>query len=219
MTKERRRRLNALVDMMNAKLQDVVDSWTNPSNKPNYWPNVQFINYDSAYDGHRLCENGVSEPQRGTQSHDSHNKNAWIFQINKSRNQEDLAGGNDEGRQWAEWIHQAVSEHPELQVAPAYKGLLPNDPGNDFSGGYPLPISKVFHPSTGGHKAIADAIMSAMSQAIKIDKVHKYGDVQYGPSKFCQGLSPGGGGSCMDIEEGCYIVVPEDNTQPKPVCD
>ena len=43
-------------------------------------------------------------------------------------------------------------------------------------------------------------------------------DRQYGPSQFCQGLSPGGGETCIDIPAGCYIIIPEDNTVPTPIC-
>ncbi|KAI5781240.1 hypothetical protein EDC01DRAFT_666821 [Geopyxis carbonaria] len=44
------------------------------------------------------------------------------------------------------------------------------------------------------------------------------GDQKWGPSRFCQGLSPGGGDSCIDIPEGCYIVEPGWNFVPPVVC-
>ena len=44
-------------------------------------------------------------------------------------------------------------------------------------------------------------------------------DLQYGPSQFCQGLSPGGGESCMDIPSGCYIIKPLFNVVPTPICE
>ncbi|KAL8741895.1 MAG: hypothetical protein Q9190_005557 [Brigantiaea leucoxantha] len=40
-----------------------------------------------------------------------------------------------------------------------------------------------------------------------------------GPSQFCQGLSPGGGSSCIQVPDGCYIDVPLDNTVPDVQCD
>ncbi|KAF2491905.1 hypothetical protein BU16DRAFT_621392 [Lophium mytilinum] len=40
----------------------------------------------------------------------------------------------------------------------------------------------------------------------------------YGPTQWCQGLSPGGE-SCMQIDAGCYIVVPQDNVIPEQICD
>ena len=43
-------------------------------------------------------------------------------------------------------------------------------------------------------------------------------DLQYGPSQFCEGLSPGGGNTCIDIPDGCYIIKPVDNVVPTPVC-
>ena len=46
----------------------------------------------------------------------------------------------------------------------------------------------------------------------------KTGDQLCGPTSFCLGLSPGGGETCIPIEEGCCITVPIDNTIPTPVC-
>lgn len=40
----------------------------------------------------------------------------------------------------------------------------------------------------------------------------------FGPDQFCQGLSPGGGDSCIDIPDGCFIAVPLDNTVPQINC-
>ncbi|KAF2035928.1 hypothetical protein EK21DRAFT_84315 [Setomelanomma holmii] len=41
---------------------------------------------------------------------------------------------------------------------------------------------------------------------------------QFGPSKFCQGLSPGGS-SCITIPSGCYIEIPLYNYVPEIHCD
>jgi len=41
----------------------------------------------------------------------------------------------------------------------------------------------------------------------------------FGPDQFCQGLSPGGGSSCINIPEGCYIEVPTDNSVPTVNCN
>ncbi|KAF2257663.1 hypothetical protein CC78DRAFT_588203 [Lojkania enalia] len=196
MTKERRRRLNSLVDMMNAKLQSVVDSWTNPDNAPNYWPNVHFINYDYRFDGHRLCEEGFT----------------------KQSNTESLVGDDGPGRQWVEWLHQAKAENSSLEINPAYAGIDFLNPGDDLSGGYPLPISRVFHPTGPGHKAIMEEITSQIEQAIQAAQDHEYGGKQYGPSKFCQVLNRGAE-LCMDIPDGCYIEVPEYNYIPEIICD
>ena len=40
-----------------------------------------------------------------------------------------------------------------------------------------------------------------------------------GPASFCQGLSPGGGESCLNVPTGCYIDIPVDNTVPPVECD
>lgn len=219
MTQARRKRLNDLVILMNQRLKAAVDSWTSNPNGENYWPNVQFVDYDAAFNGHRLCENGVNEPQKWKDTQESHNPNAWFFQISKTSNTDSLAGDNGPGRQWAAWIHEAKANNASLQLNPAYVGYEPVDPGNDFSGGYPLVISKVFHPTGPGHKAVADAIQAQMSNAIQSAQSHIYGDIQYGPSKFTQSLSPGDPGTITDIKDGCYIVIPKDNTVPTQVCD
>lgn len=216
MTKDRRRRLNGLVDLINQQLQSVVDNWRNEGG----YTNIQFINYDSAYEGHRLCENGISEPQRGSETHESHNPNAYFFQITKSSGSASLAGGDDAGREWAQWLHDAKAQNSSLEVNEAYRDIIEVNPGDDFSGGYPLMISKVMHPSSPGHTAIKDAILNTMNRDIQSAQNHQYGDIQYGPSQFCPGLGPGGGsGDCIDIKDGCYIVKPVDNTVPTPVCD
>ncbi|KAL9579974.1 MAG: hypothetical protein Q9212_004775, partial [Teloschistes hypoglaucus] len=48
---------------------------------------------------------------------------------------------------------------------------------------------------------------------------HLPGSTQYGPSQYCQGLSPGAGSdTCTDVPAGCYIVIPGYNVIPQPVC-
>jgi hypothetical protein len=44
------------------------------------------------------------------------------------------------------------------------------------------------------------------------------GETLEGPTKFCQGLSPGGGDSCIDIPVGCRITVPLYNVVPELDC-
>ncbi|KAF2729853.1 hypothetical protein EJ04DRAFT_527470 [Polyplosphaeria fusca] len=40
----------------------------------------------------------------------------------------------------------------------------------------------------------------------------------FGPNSYCEGLSPGGGSTCIDIPDGCYIAVPESNYVPEVIC-
>ncbi|KAF2811029.1 uncharacterized protein BDZ99DRAFT_475883 [Mytilinidion resinicola] len=42
--------------------------------------------------------------------------------------------------------------------------------------------------------------------------------LMFGPNQFCQGLSPGGGNSCINIPDNCYIEVPLSNSVPKVKC-
>ena len=45
------------------------------------------------------------------------------------------------------------------------------------------------------------------------------GGTLMGPSEICQGFSPGGGESCVQIPVGCYVDVPVDNTVAEVQCD
>lgn len=40
----------------------------------------------------------------------------------------------------------------------------------------------------------------------------------FGPDTFCIGTGPGGGQACVDIPDGCFVVVPLDNRVPTPIC-
>src|SRR5438046_10526727 len=40
----------------------------------------------------------------------------------------------------------------------------------------------------------------------------------WGPGQFCQGLSPGGGDSCVTIPVGCYVVPSIGNVTPQVHC-
>jgi hypothetical protein len=42
--------------------------------------------------------------------------------------------------------------------------------------------------------------------------------ITLGPKQYCEGLSPGGGGTCFQIPENCGIVNPISNTMPTIVC-
>lgn len=222
MTKDLRRRMNKLVDNMNAKLKAVVDTWTNPESAPNYDVRVQFINWDDdGLRGHRFCEEGVNEPRYAAQPQAD---NQWFFQIAVTRGagfhqMSDTTGDPGWGAQWAKDIAQTQKQNPNLQPADPFKDIT-IDPNSDFSGGYPLPISEVFHPRPEGHKYIAQQIARALEVDLKTQQTTKPGQQMNGPTIYCQQVSAGGGGNptCTQVPKGCHITVPQGNTVPKPEC-
>lgn len=56
MTKNLRRRMNALSDRMNEIIKAVVQSW----NK--HEPRVHYVDIDNYFKAHRFCENEYKEP-------------------------------------------------------------------------------------------------------------------------------------------------------------
>ncbi len=150
--------MNDLADKMNAVLASVVQNFNN-----NNEHRVFFVNYDAAFDGHRFCEQGVTEPQQPGQDR----SNTWAFQYNTPGGSlTDTVGFQGEGAEWVKEIQQAFAKDPSLTVNDAYAGQALR-PGDDFaSGGMPLFIAKIFHPTTPGHSAIAHAIKAVFDQAL-----------------------------------------------------
>ncbi|KAI9865474.1 MAG: hypothetical protein M1813_002364 [Trichoglossum hirsutum] len=153
MTKDLRKKMNDLLVAANAKIKSVVDSFNaNGENR------VVFIDTDTAFEGHRFCENGVTEPQPSG----SDRPNTWLFQINTPVGS--VAG--DEGTLtptgYAKQYYQALLQGPggspgmganAPTVNPIYAGKTASS-----SGGVPLWISKIFHPTTPGHTSIANSV-------------------------------------------------------------
>jgi hypothetical protein len=75
MTNERRTALNNLVDLVNRVMKDTANRWRNPKSGENYGPNVHLVNYE-AFEGHRICEEGVKESQGLGDPHER----TWFFQ-------------------------------------------------------------------------------------------------------------------------------------------
>ncbi|KAH0557073.1 hypothetical protein GP486_005137 [Trichoglossum hirsutum] len=70
MTRGLRQRMNDLLLQLNAQIRGAVLAAGSPR--------VFFVDYDGQFEGHRFCEEGVTEPQRRFQSR----PNTWFFQFN-----------------------------------------------------------------------------------------------------------------------------------------
>ncbi|KAL8772549.1 MAG: hypothetical protein Q9209_002210 [Squamulea sp. 1 TL-2023] len=71
LTKDLRRKLNKLARDLNSQIKAAVDN-----NKQ--W-GVTFVDYDAQFEGHRYCEDGVTEP-------DNNNPDIWFFHLNTKGN-------------------------------------------------------------------------------------------------------------------------------------
>ncbi|KAM7199743.1 hypothetical protein V8F20_005613 [Naviculisporaceae sp. PSN 640] len=61
--------------------------------------------------------------------------------------------------------------------------------------------------------------LGAFTQAVpNFVNARQGGDVVFGPSQICLGLSRGGSDSCFIVPEGCFVDRPTDNAIPTPVC-
>lgn len=207
MTKERRKKMNDLADKMNSVLASVVQNFHNNNEHRAF-----FVNYDAAFEGHRFCEQGVTEPSQPGEDR----SNTWVFQYNTPVGSlTDTVGLQGPVAEWIQEIKEAFAKDPSLKVNDAYAAQAIR-PGDDFSGGAPLFIAKIFHPTSPGHTAIAKAIKQIADIVTPTSPNDPF--KQFGPSQFCMGLSPGGGNTCINIPDGCYINVPIDNTIPTPIC-
>ncbi|KAL9584787.1 MAG: hypothetical protein Q9203_004524 [Teloschistes exilis] len=84
----------------------------------------------------------------------------------------------------------------------------------------PLPDSddsiSSFSSSIPTHNSQSTSAISSSTPASSTTKTatsqtgaHPPGSTQYGPSQYCQGLSPGAGAdTCTDVPAGCYIIIP-----------
>lgn len=108
LTNELRRSFNQMVRMIN----DVIRAATEAHG-------ATYVDVDNLYDGHRFCEEGVTEP--------SHRNETWFFNIDFSK--------------------KAVPPTEDAQ------GVL-HGPIKDF-----FDLTRTFHPTSLGHKAIAEEIV------------------------------------------------------------
>ena len=151
MTKAKRTQMNNLSNQMNAVILSVVQNWNRDSR-------IHYVDIDSAFEGHRFCENEYQEPWYNDEPNGRPDQ--WIFQlytVDSLRSARASAQGN--GLDYVKAMQGAQKNDGSL-TPPAYYEPYLVKPGDDISGGLPLSISKIFHPTSTGQQAIANAIQS-----------------------------------------------------------
>jgi hypothetical protein len=157
MTISRREFMNNWIVKVNDIFAAVVDTVRKEGEK-----RVSFVNYDMGFEGHRFCEQGVTEPQVG----DEPRAETYFFQYNTPKDQlwgpDDMTPALGPAGDWMRWIAAAFEDNPTMQVNEYYAGH-PVSP--EVSGTVPIFFAKMFHPTAAGHWAIALAIQDAIEAA------------------------------------------------------
>ena len=212
MTKDLRGRMNDLSTKMNAIILDVVQNFNNNNEK-----RVHYVDIDSYFEGHRFCETEYNEPWPYINNEPDGRPNQWIYQLgtplgNLQDNDTSAFVGTDETVYAQDFQSALKANNSTLKAEDApLSGFVSAD--DDFtSGGLPLVLSKLFHPTSNGHQAIAQAISDSIDQLIRDNPTP--GDILRGPTTFHQGLGPGGAEDDLTIPAGCFVTVPADNTIP-----
>lgn len=84
--------------------------------KVNQWSSsftLVFVNWDSAFDGHRYCDEGVNEP-------DLTNENRWFQGNNLFTQPQDPWSANATAVQYLDWAQQAYAANPDLVLSDMY---------------------------------------------------------------------------------------------------
>ena len=153
MTKDKRTQMNNLSDQMNAVILSVVENWNNPQSA-HYDARVHYVDIDSAFEGHRFCENEYQEPWWDDEPNGRPDQ--WIFQLfteESLRSVQASATGN--GLYYVQQMQNAQKSDSSLTPPSNYAPYLVK-PGENISGGLPLSISKIFHPTSNDKWAASD---------------------------------------------------------------
>ncbi|KAF7551375.1 hypothetical protein G7Z17_g5044 [Cylindrodendrum hubeiense] len=152
MTNQIRRDLNSLVDLVNSKIDEAVNSYQDAR--------IQFINYDDTFDTHRFCEDRFTEPQRPKEQR----LDLYMHQYNTPDGQLEDDGSvtdadTDDSKALAQGMLDYVNSDPDAKVAEPF-----DEQPIDISL-FPVRISsglmKVFHPTQAGHFVIAQQVWNA----------------------------------------------------------
>ncbi|KAI9853819.1 MAG: hypothetical protein M1813_001799 [Trichoglossum hirsutum] len=155
MTKAIRARMNKGVQTANGIIKGEVDKIA--AQMPG---RVFFVDVDPDFEGHRFCEEGVTEPQKSGEDR----SNTWLFQYNTptgSVKDTDLLRADKTSQIYAAAFRQALASQGDGLLPPngIYPALtLPADTTT-----LPVFIAKVFHPTTPGHQAMAKRVLAAIN--------------------------------------------------------
>lgn len=213
MSKDLRNRMNELSTKMNAIILDVVQNLAGQSQN-----RVHYVDIDRYFEGHRFCEDEYDEPWAYINNEPNGRPNQWIYQLGTPlgnlRNEDTSEFASRDVIAYAQGFQETLrAQNATLKSEYGTFGELMGAQEDLTSGGLPLAMSKLFHPTSNGHQAIAQAISDSLDQLVREHPTP--GDILKGPTTFHQTLSPGGGGNDLEIPEGCFVTVPVDNTIPK----
>lgn len=153
MTQNRRRKMNEWIRRVNEILEGVVTAFEDEGET-----RVQFVNIDDAFEGHRFCEDNRLEPQADLDPR----PDVFFFQYDISEDQHrGVMGPGQDMFRWLKTHHGSPARKFKLwNVSKFYskKPVIADMPME----GPPIILSKIFHPTPAGHRAIADAIEDAI---------------------------------------------------------
>jgi hypothetical protein len=171
LTKDRRNAINGLTTLVNQQIQSA-------ASKSPFNSKIEFVDISPFFEGHRFCEEGINEPSLN-------NPDIWFFPLHfwtgstTGTNLFDpsfVKSGDCEAlyEQSADWGVYIACETANAVLAGSSINLnsqINNVPRNDSvqvsgSGGTPDYFARTFHPTTDGHGAIKDAVISAYNAAI-----------------------------------------------------
>jgi lysophospholipase L1-like esterase len=161
MTRARRQRMNDLTLALNGKVKDAVQGLSS-----SFPGRVVFVDYDAPFEGHRFCEEGVTEPQRSNDPR----PNMYFFQLktpvgslvdtnNPDSDLPDFAPPSYPANQYYDSIKSFQAANPSAKVNPIYEGM---NITTDSNGGIWVSITKIFHPTSPGHVLISNAIAASI---------------------------------------------------------
>jgi lysophospholipase L1-like esterase len=160
MTKDKRQAMNTLSISMNQKIEAAVNQLNDPRFK--------FVNPDPFFEGHRFCEDGITEPQQEGQDRED----LFIHEWYTPQGQFDGTVLNDTlNGPWntleKSILGEAANEGKSSPLSGAFpKEMLDSGVSIQKAGGLPPKLAgyfKVFHPTQAGHDAILQAIQSKVN--------------------------------------------------------
>lgn len=161
LTKERRKAMNELTDLLNGKIKGIIDNWPTHAD-------LFYVNTDEKFNGHRFCEEGTQEPSY-------RNPNIWFYPYEYSTGGQSvpfdgkdmtsgdcaalLQSGGDQGDYFSCLMANSVHDGGTLDL-----NTLSNNAGDSpISSQKQIPdsLARIFHPNINGMTAYRDAIIDA----------------------------------------------------------
>lgn len=172
MTQDRRRKMNTLTDNLNQKIKEAVERASPPDGGA-----IDWVDTNPQFDGHRFCEEGVTEPSyRNDQiyfypyEYTTGDTLAYISKFDNSTNCDAIMGDDGSG-DWGDFYacEMAVGMSKDPNTFPKNYDGKDDDKqgdgdesatGSSGSGSLPAFLTRIFHPSKNGHMAYKDAILA-----------------------------------------------------------